>query len=65
MFTPQSVNGSIDILADLIDWNNIALFESIRPLLDPFLNQDDTKLSAIYCIFSLIDKGMEGKERVE
>ena len=65
MFHATAVNGTLDILANLIDWNNVELFEPIRGFLDMFLNEEGTKLSAIQCIFSLIDKGMEGKVRIE
>ena len=64
-FSLESLQGAIDILADLIDWNALDLFSGVIPLLEPFLANEKTKLNTMHCYSSIIVKGMDEQARIE
>lgn len=63
-FSSEIVEKSIDILAFLVDWNKLEYFSSCLPLVEPFINSKDCKISAISFFFSYIHKGMSAKDRI-
>lgn len=61
----EIVVGAIDTLADLIDWNDLALFESSFEVITQLLDVKDYQQNALYCFYSFMHKGMDPGRKVE
>ncbi|CAI2381726.1 unnamed protein product [Moneuplotes crassus] len=55
----ELVLGAVDTLADLIDWNELSLFEPSFGIVTSFLDNKDYQQNALYCFYSFMKKGMD------
>lgn len=58
MFERKTVKGTLKVLATLIDWNEIPLFDSCRVKIREFLRVKHLRAGAFQCLGSLVGKGM-------
>lgn len=59
------VIGAIDTLADLIDWNELSIFESTFNVITTLLEVKDYQQNALYCFYSFMHKGMEPGTKIK
>lgn len=52
------------MLATLIDWNEIPLFDSCRALISGFLRTKQLRTGAFNCLASIVGKGMSELDKV-
>ena len=58
MFERKTVKGTLKVLATLIDWNEIHLFDSCRVKISEFLRTQHLRAGAFQCLGALVGKGM-------
>lgn len=59
------VIGAIDTLADLIDWNELSIFEPTFNVITTLLEVKDYQQNALYCFYSFMHKGMEPGTKIK
>ena len=65
VFDEETVNESLEVLADLVDWNSLELFGPTVPTFTAFLANNSYRTSAFVCVHSMIHKGMDYPQKVE
>ncbi|CAI2380938.1 unnamed protein product [Moneuplotes crassus] len=61
----ELVIGAIDTLKDLIDWNDLALFEPAFEIITNFCENKDFQQSALYCFYAFMKKGMDPSVKIK
>lgn len=64
MFERKTVKGTLKVLATLIDWNEIPLFDSCRVKIREFLRVPHLRAGAFQCLGALVGKGMPELEKL-
>lgn len=59
------VVGAIDTLADLIDWNELTLFESSFDKITKLLDSKEYQQNALYWFYSFMHKGMDSGVKIQ
>lgn len=64
MFERKTVKGTLKVLASLIDWNEIYLFDSCRQKIRDFLRIRYLRAGAFQCLGALVGKGMPDLDKL-
>jgi hypothetical protein len=59
------VVGAIDTLADLIDWNELGLFENSFQNITQMLDEKEYQQNALYWFYSFLHKGMDAAKKIQ
>ena len=59
------VIGAIDTVADLIDWNDLTIFENCYLNITKMLDSKDFQQNALYWFYSFMHKGMDPGKKIE
>lgn len=65
MFDEEIVNDSLEVMAQLIDWNALELFAGQIELFKGFLSDAKYRTNAMLCFHAIIYKGMDYPQKVE
>jgi hypothetical protein len=55
----------LEVMMQVIDWTNLDLFVNNLPALVHFLGIDTLQTSSAKCLYSIIDKGMDAKKKLD
>ena len=58
------VNMAIDTIADLIEWNDVAIFAPFLEIMDKMIDIKDYQQNALYCIYTFAHKGMDSDKKI-
>ena len=61
----QIVVKALNVMTGIIDWASLDLFMGNLPLLVQFLGMANLKTPSAKCIYSIIDKGMDPKTKLD
>ena len=64
IFEKKTVKGTLKVLATLIDWNELNLFDSCRAKISEFQRVKQLRAGAFQCLGSLVGKGMLEMEKL-
>lgn len=64
MFEKKTVKATLKVLATLIDWNEIQLFDSCRAKIREFLRVPYMRAGAFQCLGALVGKGMPEMDKL-
>ena len=57
-FEKRTVKGTLKVLATLIDWNELGLFDSCRDKISALAKVKNMRAGAMQCLGALVGKGM-------
>ena len=61
----EMVIGAIDTVADLIDWNDLLVFENCFSNITKMLDNSDFQQNALYWFYSFMHKGMDAEKKIQ
>ena len=64
LFEVKTVKGTLKVLATLIDWNELPLFETCLGKVRDFLREKNLRTGAFMCISAIVGKGMGEMDKV-
>lgn len=59
------VNKALEVIKDIVDWGSLELFVGNMPYIVHFLGNDSLQTASAKCIYSIIDKGMDPKKKLD
>ncbi len=64
IFEKKTVKGTLKVLATLIDWNDLAMFDSCRAKISELQREKHLRAGAFQCLGSLVGKGMPEMDKL-
>ena len=64
-FPQNTVKGTMKLLALLIDWNELSLFENLVTIFKQSIAHKNFRIGGFYCIGAICGKGMPEDQKVK
>lgn len=65
VFEQETVNETLEVISQLIDWNSLEYFSGAIELFKMFLQMDQYRTQALSCLHAIVHKGMDYSQKVE
>jgi len=64
LFETKTVKGTLKVIASLVDWNEVALFDCCRSKITEFLRVKQLRAGAFQCLAAFVGKGMAESDKL-